>query len=100
MKKIPIISIIIVIVVLIGVVIFINLNTDNLNTDNIVCDITNPTLCKTDQECICIEHDGCFMGNKNYYEKCEDKTFACLDFCHGWGQKPVKCINNKCENIY
>ena len=36
----------------------------------------------------------------NYFEKCVDKTRGCFDFCVGWGQKPVKCINNKCSISY
>lgn len=64
------------------------------------CRATNPLYCENDNDCICIEDAGCFLGNKNYYEKCADKTGLCMDFCTGWGQPPVKCINNQCTNSY
>ena len=103
MKKVSIILIIFILIAVAIVIVFINQKKtypESSNTENIICDVTDQKLCKTDQDCICIEHAGCFMGNKNYYEKCVDKTGGCFDFCVGWGQKPVKCINNKCSISY
>ena len=72
--------------------------------DSIVCGKTDSLYCKIDDDCICAgdgtQYPGCFTGNKAYYEKCEDKSMSCTDHCQGWGQPPVKCINNKCSNSY
>ncbi|MBN1618986.1 hypothetical protein JW887_06650 [Candidatus Dojkabacteria bacterium] len=85
----------------------INNNQDNKKHDpadrpaeEIVCGKSGMTYCETDQDCICVDGAGCFMGNKEYYDKCEDKEMICDDYCEGWGQKDVKCIKNECKNIY
>lgn len=105
MKKLTVILIITSLFAIFAVVlILINQNRNSLEpslyTGKIICDATDPKLCKTDQDCICIENTGCFMGNKDYYQECVDKTGACRDLCVGWEQKPVKCINNKCSISY
>lgn len=71
----------------------------------IICGITDSLYCRVDSDCICVDAEttynaGCFLGNKDYYERCVDKTGTCMDFCTGWGQPPVKCIKNKCTNNY
>lgn len=74
------------------------------NPTSLVCGKTDPKYCKTDEDCICagdgMKYPGCFMGNKAYYERCEDKSMSCTDNCQGWGQPPVKCVNNRCSNSY
>jgi len=71
--------------------------------DSIVCGETDPLYCESDNDCICAadetQYPGCFMGNKAYYKKCEDKKLSCSDGCTR-GRPPVKCINNKCSNSY
>ncbi len=105
MKKRTIMPIIIVIILVVAII-TISIKQDrtnqksSLNAANIVCNITDSKLCKNNQDCICIEHAGCFIGNKNYYEKCIAKTGGCFDLCMGWEQKPAKCINNECSQDY
>ncbi len=64
------------------------------------CKDSDPLSCQTDADCLCTEVNGCFMGNKDYYNRCEDKSIGCDDFCAGRGQKAVKCIENKCSIMY
>ncbi len=106
------IGVIIIIILVSGLVIFFNYNitnkakpaSTNSILDNIVCDTTDPKYCKNDGDCICAsaqtKYPGCFIGNKDYYEKCKDKSSSCFDLCEGWGQPLVKCVNNKCTNRY
>jgi hypothetical protein len=79
-------------------------NNKKITLENIVCWKSDPIYCDTDNDCICADdstqYPGCFTGNKSYYEKCEDKSMSCTDHCQWWGQRPVKCINNKCSNRY
>jgi hypothetical protein len=45
-----------------------------------------------------VDDDGCFLGNKAYYERCEDKEFGCPDFC---GEMPAPaCIEHQCTHSY
>ncbi|MBU2456504.1 hypothetical protein KKB73_01120 [Patescibacteria group bacterium] len=65
-----------------------------------ICGISDPLYCENDSECICTQDAGCFLGNKNYYQKCINKAERCADWCTGWSQPPVKCISNQCTNTY
>ena len=76
----------------------------NKQNVGIICGVSDSLYCESDSDCICAdaesEYPGCFLGSKNYYEKCINKTDICMDFCTGWGQPPVKCINNQCTISY
>lgn len=60
----------------------------------------DPFYCQSHDDCICTDLEGCFLGNKEYFEKCVNKERGCLDYCAGWGQPPVKCFYNQCTNDY
>lgn len=65
------------------------------------CEPANPLACVKDTDCLCVDNAGCFLGSQDYYRDCVgDKTGVCFDFCGGWGQPPVRCIDNRCSNSY
>lgn len=97
MKRISIGWLIIVILALLSIA---GINYQKNNDINLFCKESDPLACQTDADCLCTEVNGCFMGNTNYYNRCEDKSIGCDDFCAGRGQKPVKCIENKCSILY
>ncbi|MBP7885320.1 hypothetical protein KAZ93_04160 [Patescibacteria group bacterium] len=45
------------------------------------CKESDPLSCQTDADCLCTEVNGCFMGNRTYYNTCADKSIGCDDFC-------------------
>ncbi len=59
------------------------------------CNTMEPNYCENDEDCVCMEN-GCFTGNKNYYDKCVDKSNMCYDLCYGWGQPAPTCVNQRC----
>ena len=62
------------------------------------CAGTDPATCESHADCVCVDDDGCFLGNKAYYERCEDKEYGCPDFC---GEMPVPaCIEHQCTHNY
>ncbi len=63
--------------------------------------INNFSYCESANDCICAE-EGCFWGNKYYYERYANKTQECMDMCY-WGMRnwreDRRCINNTCTII-
>lgn len=84
--------------------IFINDELINLDNQTITCEQNNPidifyrSRCNKDGDCMC--SDGpLFIGNKDYYKRCEDKiTGGAEDYCEGiqQGYSSLKCISNRC----
>ena len=66
--------------------------------------IVGKDYCEVDANCICDGTDpdgGCFIGNKEYYNKHVDKSKDCPDFCKGIsGNLVVKCIDNRCVQVF
>lgn len=56
------------------------------------CENLDPQYCKADEDCIC-ESKGCFIGSKNYWNKCTDKSMGCLDKC----PQDCNCVNSRCN---
>ena len=60
--------------------------------------------CEIDSDCICGGKDpdgGCFLGNKDYYNKYVDKSEDCPGFCTGVaGNIVVRCIDSKCVQMF
>jgi hypothetical protein len=62
------------------------------------CTETDPTYCESHTDCVCVDDDGCFLGNQTYYDRCEDKEHGCPDFC---GKMPQPaCIQHQCTHNY
>lgn len=59
------------------------------------CKTMKSDYCEKDEDCVCMDQ-GCFLGNKNYYDKCVDKSEMCYDFCYGWDQPKPACIEHRC----
>ena len=64
----------------------------------LTCETLDPLYCEKDEDCICEQLRGCFMGNKYYYEMCIDESrkssMSCQDLC---SQELCRCVNNKCD---
>ena len=65
------------------------------------CPVPNQKYCTADSDCMC-SSSPCFLGNKEYFDKCvPDKTAlgACLDAC-GFGPYELDfryvCESNQC----
>ncbi|MFH0929088.1 MAG: hypothetical protein V1818_01880 [Candidatus Aenigmatarchaeota archaeon] len=65
------------------------------------CPILNPSYCEVDSDCMC-STTPCFLGNKEYFEKCvPDKSVlgSCLDAC-GFGPYGMEfryiCEDSQC----
>jgi len=78
--------------------------TNFISFDEYYCENANPESCTIDEDCIC-NGQGCFLGNKNYYEKCvktkeSEMLKVCMDFCgfgpYEWVIKTI-CENNICK---
>lgn len=54
--------------------------------------------CEKDEDCICEQDKGCFMGNIKYYKLCvsneRKSTTSCQDVC---AQQQCKCQDNRCD---
>jgi hypothetical protein len=62
------------------------------------CAETDPAYCESHADCTCVEDSGCFLGNRTYYERCEEKEHGCPDFCiHA--PSPA-CIRHQCTHNY
>ena len=62
------------------------------------CATFDPEYCNHDEDCVCRQYRGCFMGNKGYYENCINETrkctVSCLDMCD---HEQCRCVNNSCD---
>ncbi len=72
--------------------------------NNIQCKNLDAKYCLKDEDCICSENP-CFLGNKEYYNKCflpqqKELIQACIDAC-GFGPYEIEfktiCENNQCK---
>ena len=64
----------------------------------LTCETLDPQYCEKDEDCVCEQLRGCFMGNKYYYEICINESIkssmSCQDLCM---QELCRCVNNKCD---
>lgn len=74
-----------------------NIKKEKLYNNQFTCSESDEYFCVKDSDCVCTENQGCFFGNKNYYQKCASKTGECFDFCGGWGQTKPHCVKNRCS---
>jgi eight-cysteine-cluster-containing protein len=68
------------------------------------CELMDSSYCEIDLDCICGGIDTvsgeCFLGNRDYYESCVNKTGQCPDYCGGIaGNLEVRCKNNNCVQV-
>ena len=65
------------------------------------CELMDSEYCELHDDCVFYEQ-GCFLGNKEYYEKCFCKDWSwninCEEFCSPPPKSgpPLFCMNNKC----
>lgn len=87
-------------IVLIGIVLLISVQMFK----ELECRDINPKYCLGDEDCIC-SVDPCFLGNKEYYNKCflpqqKEIVQACPDAC-GFGPYDIEfktiCENSQCK---
>lgn len=82
MKKTTIRSIITLIIVIAIITTVVIIKKQNITiTNDLFCKESDPLSCQTDDDCLCTEVNGCFMGNTTYYNICADKSIGCDDFC-------------------
>lgn len=62
------------------------------------CAETDPAYCESHADCVCVDDSGCFLGNRTYYDRCEEKEHGCPDFC-GYASPPA-CIQHQCTHNY
>ncbi len=55
--------------------------------------------CNVDSDCTCNEV-GLFIGNKIYYNYCADKTAQGEDFCGGFRNPTIACVEKVCTNAF
>lgn len=62
------------------------------------CKELEPQYCQKDEDCVCKQEKGCFMGNKKYYFVCikesRKSSQSCQDLC---SQELCECVNNTCN---
>jgi len=87
---------IIVILFLFGIAVIFVVGSERLVID---CSTMEPKYCEKNEDCVCMDN-GCFLGNKKYYDECVDKSQVCYDFCYGWGQPTPTCVAQRCVMRY
>lgn len=82
MKKITIRSIITLIIVIAIITTIMMIKKQNtIIANDLFCRESDFLACQSDADCLCTEVNGCFMGNRTYYNACADKSIGCDDFC-------------------